>query len=55
MLALDKFDENALTQAVIDSLGPDVDPHVRQISASLICHLHAFIRDIEPTQEACFG
>ncbi|WP_201192474.1 dioxygenase [Pseudomonas fluorescens] len=46
-----KFDENALTQAVIDSLGPDADPRVRQISASLIRHLHAFIRDIEPTQE----
>ncbi|WP_448144807.1 dioxygenase family protein [Pseudomonas silesiensis] len=45
------FDENALTQAVIDSLGPDADPRVQQISASLIRHLHAFIRDIEPTQE----
>ena len=48
------FDETTVTAAVLDQIGPPtgdgITPRARQISASLVCHLHAFVREIEPTE-----
>ncbi|MEJ8857965.1 intradiol ring-cleavage dioxygenase [Variovorax robiniae] len=44
------FDEKNITDAVIDRLEYARSPRAKQISASLIRHLHDFVRDIEPTQ-----
>lgn len=44
-------DSEGLTQAVIEKVSGAVDPRVAQIGAGLIRHLHAFIRDVRPTQE----
>jgi hydroxyquinol 1,2-dioxygenase len=43
------FDENNITQAVLDRVNGAPDPRVRQISEVLVKHLHAFVRDVEPT------
>ncbi|CAE6755845.1 intradiol ring-cleavage dioxygenase [Paraburkholderia haematera] len=45
------FDENNITTAVIDRLAECTSPRARQISESLVRHLHDFVRDVEPTQE----
>ncbi|MES2531850.1 MAG: dioxygenase [Pseudomonadota bacterium] len=44
------FDEKNITDAVIARLADSPSPRVQQISASLVRHLHDFVRDIEPTQ-----
>ncbi|WP_309086175.1 intradiol ring-cleavage dioxygenase [Chelativorans sp.] len=44
------FDEHTITQAVIASLSATTNPRIRQISESLVRHLHDFVREIEPTQ-----
>jgi hydroxyquinol 1,2-dioxygenase len=45
------FDEKNITQAVLESVGQAASPRMRQISSALIRHLHAFIREVEPTFE----
>jgi hydroxyquinol 1,2-dioxygenase len=45
------FDEFTITQAVLERVGDAPDPRVRQISEALVRHLHAFVREIEPTIE----
>jgi hydroxyquinol 1,2-dioxygenase len=45
------FDENNITQAVLESVGQAPSPRLRQISSALIRHLHAFVREVEPTFE----
>jgi len=45
------FDENNLTDAVLERLGDARTARTKQISESLVRHLHDFIRDIEPTQQ----
>ncbi|MFM0043399.1 intradiol ring-cleavage dioxygenase [Paraburkholderia sediminicola] len=45
------FDENNITAAVIDRLAECKSPRARQISESLVRHLHDFVRDVEPTQD----
>lgn len=44
------LDETTITQAVLRSLRDASDPRTRRISEALVRHLHAFIREIEPTQ-----
>ena len=44
------FDETNITAAVLDKVGQGTDPRARQISEALVRHLHAFVREIEPTQ-----
>lgn len=39
--------ENELTQAVLERLDSAADPRFAQIMASLITHLHAFLRDVD--------
>ncbi|HVJ55038.1 MAG TPA: intradiol ring-cleavage dioxygenase [Aliidongia sp.] len=44
------FNEFNLTDAVLARLAEAPDPRVRQISEALVRHLHAFVREVEPTQ-----
>jgi hypothetical protein len=38
------FNENTITNAVLDRISGAGDPRVRQISEALVRHLHAFAR-----------
>ena len=44
------FDEFTITEAVLQRVAAAKDPRIRQISEALVRHLHAFVREIEPTQ-----
>lgn len=43
--------ENALTQTVIERLAKCPDPRFKTMMASLITHLHAFVRDVRLTDD----
>ena len=43
-LSAEEFDPD-FTQAVIDTIGPDANPRLRQIMPSLIRHVHDFVRE----------
>lgn len=45
--------EENLTQAVLDRTNTD-NPRVNEIISKLVTHVHAFIRDLEPTEEEWF-
>jgi hydroxyquinol 1,2-dioxygenase len=45
------FDETTITDAVLERIGDATDPRVRQISEALVRHLHAFVREVRPTQQ----
>ena len=45
------FDENTITQAVLERHADCPDPRLRTIMTSLIKHLHAFARDVQLTEE----
>ncbi|WP_069865871.1 dioxygenase [Pseudomonas citronellolis] len=45
------FDEHNITQAVLQRLEGSRSPRLKQISSSLVRHLHDFVREIEPTQQ----
>lgn len=45
--------EENFTDVVLDSLNAS-DPRAREVISSLIKHLHAFIREVEPTEEEWF-
>ena len=44
------FDEATITDAVLQRVKAANDDRVRQVSEALVRHLHAFVREIEPTQ-----
>ena len=46
-----EFDETTITAAVLERVSAAPDPRTRQISEALVRHLHAFVREIEPTEE----
>ncbi len=43
--------EEQITQNVLDSITHTLDPRLKQVMSSLISHIHAFIREVELTQE----
>jgi catechol 1,2-dioxygenase len=43
------FSEEASAEVVNGRMGAETDPRLRQIMHSLVTHLHAFIKDVEPT------
>jgi hydroxyquinol 1,2-dioxygenase len=43
------FTEETAADAVIESFGPDTDPRLRTVLASLVRHLHGFAREVELT------
>jgi hydroxyquinol 1,2-dioxygenase len=45
------FDETSITQAVLDRVAHAKDARARQVSEALVRHLHAFVREIEPSFE----
>jgi len=49
--AMRDFDENSITDAVLERLAATPDPRMRQVTQSLVKHLHAFIREVEPSFE----
>ena len=44
------FDEFTITEAVLERVAAAPDPRMRLISEALVRHLHAFVREVEPTQ-----
>jgi len=44
------FDEITITEAVLASVHGAPDVRVRKVSEALVRHLHAFIREVEPTE-----
>jgi hydroxyquinol 1,2-dioxygenase len=46
-----EFDETSLTEAVIRRFGETPDPRLRRVMQALVAHLHAFVRDVEPSFE----
>ena len=47
---MSNFDETTITAAVLDRVDSAASPRAREISRALVRHLHAFVREIEPTQ-----
>ncbi|MGY3466352.1 hypothetical protein ACVW0I_003223 [Bradyrhizobium sp. LM6.11] len=45
------FDENTITDAVLERIAGATDPRIKQVSEALVRHLHAFVRDVRPTQK----
>jgi len=45
------FDEDTITQAVLARVAGAASPRVRAVSEALVRHLHAFVREVEPTQD----
>jgi catechol 1,2-dioxygenase len=43
------FTEQTAADAVVDSFAATPDPRLRELLSSLVRHLHAFVRDTEPT------
>lgn len=51
MSQIDYFTEARSVEAVNDRMGDAVNPRLREVMASLIQHLHGFVKDVELTQE----
>ena len=47
--------EQNLTDLAIERWSNIPDPRLRQIMMSLVKHLHAFVRDVEPNQQEWFA
>lgn len=45
------FDEHTITDAVVRQFDGAVDARTGEISAALVRHLHAFIREVRPTEQ----
>lgn len=45
------FNENTITDAALARISDSADPRVKQVSEALIRHLHAFVREVRPTQK----
>ena len=46
-----EFTEKSLTEAVVQRVARTPDPRLKKIMTSLIRHLHAFVREVRPTQQ----
>src|SRR5215217_6089616 len=49
-----QFNEETLTNAVVERLKNSDDPRLRQIMQSAVKHLHAFAREVQLTEEEWF-
>ncbi|WP_315721583.1 MULTISPECIES: intradiol ring-cleavage dioxygenase [unclassified Bradyrhizobium] len=45
------FNETTITDAVLERLAGASDARIKQVSAALVRHLHAFVREVRPTQQ----
>jgi len=50
-----EFNEQSITQAVIDRLSQSDDPRFKQVMTSLVTHLHDFVRDVQLTESEWIG
>lgn len=50
-----EFNEQSITQAVIERLSQSEDPRFKRVMTSLVTHLHDFIRDVKLTEEEWIG
>ena len=50
-----EFNEQSITQAVIDRLSQSEDPRFKRVMTSLITHLHDFVRDVQLTEAEWIG
>jgi hydroxyquinol 1,2-dioxygenase len=53
-MAKREFSEKTLTAEVLKRVGKAKDKRTRQVVQSLVKHLHAFVKDVRPTQEEWF-
>ncbi len=53
-MAIRNFSEKSLTAEVLKRVGRAPDARTRKIMQSLVKHLHAFVREVRPTQEEWF-
>jgi len=53
-MAIRNFNEKTLTAEVLKRVGRAPDARTRRIMQSLVKHLHAFVREVRPTQEEWF-
>ena len=53
-MAKREFSERTLTAEVLRRVSKAPDKRTRQIMQSLVKHLHAFVREVRPTQEEWF-
>jgi len=51
MAANGYFTEANSVEAVNERIGADADPRLKQVMTSLVRHLHAFVKDVELTQD----
>lgn len=49
------FDEDRSAEVVNARMGQDVNPRLKQVMAVLVKHLHAAVKEIEPTHEEWFS
>ena len=45
------FNENTITDAVLERIAGATDPRIKEVSVALVRHLHAFVREVRPTQK----
>ncbi len=50
-----EFDEQSITAAVLARMDQCEDPRFRQVMASLVTHLHQFVREVKLTDAEWFG
>ncbi|HEU4645148.1 MAG TPA: intradiol ring-cleavage dioxygenase [Burkholderiales bacterium] len=53
-MAIRHFSEKTLTAEVLKRVGKAPDKRTRQVMQSLVKHLHAFVREVRPTQQEWF-
>jgi hydroxyquinol 1,2-dioxygenase len=53
-MAIRNFNEKTLTAEVLKRVGKAPDARTRKIVQALVKHLHAFVREVRPTQEEWF-
>src|SRR5215475_5965480 len=45
------FNEHTITDAALERVGGASDSRLRQVSEALVRHLHAYVREVRPTQK----
>jgi protocatechuate 3,4-dioxygenase beta subunit len=45
------FTEDSATEIVLSRMGNEINPRLREVMTSILTHVHAIVREIEPTQE----
>src|SRR5277367_4386245 len=50
-----EFNEQSITQAVIERLSQSDDPRFKRVMTSLVTHLHDFVRDVQLTEAEWIG